>query len=154
MSKDDKFNINTDWYELWMRQSKEFFESANKNLGDMFMKNDFAHPENHMKQIHAWLEALKSQWQFNPLNEQQKIYENYWKMMAKICNEASDMMVEQWLKRSQQQNPVKDMRELYELWLNCCHEMYQKSLQSKNMQEAYGNMMNAMMQFWRSSMHK
>lgn len=149
--KNKKFDFNTNWYDLWMKQSKEFFESANQNLQGMFAQGNYANPEDHLKQINDWLNSLKSQWQFMQLNEQQKAYENYWKFMAKMCSDASDRMLNQWIKRSQEQRPVKDIRELYELWLNCCNEVYEKAMQSKSYQEAYSEFMKAALKFWKST---
>src|SRR5579871_5779021 len=104
MYKDEKAEFKNSWYDLWMKQSNEFFESANKNLKNMFDKDTFANPEDHLKQIQQWLDSLKSQWQFTQLNDQQKMYENYWKTMSKMCSEASDMMVNQWIKRNRENN--------------------------------------------------
>lgn len=154
MDKGKKFDFNTNWYELWMKQSKEFFDSANKNLNELFGANTFANPEDHLKQIQQWLDTLKSQWQFIQLNEQQKAYENYWKSMAKMCTDASDLLLGQWIKRSQEQKPIKDVHELYELWLNCCHQVYEKSMQSKSYQETYSEFMQAALKFWKSTIPK
>lgn len=151
MDKGKKFDFNTNWYELWMKQSKEFFESANQNLQGMFNPESLANPEEHLKQINQWLNTLKTQWQFVQLNEQQKAYENYWKSMAKMCSDASDMMVQQWIKRSQEHRPVKDVRELYELWIACCHDVYEKAMHSKSYQEAYSEFMKAALKFWKST---
>ncbi len=154
MVKEKKPGLNTEWYDLWMKQSKEFFDSANKNLQDMFEPGAFAKPEDHLKQINQWLETLKNQWKFTQFSEQQKAYENYWKMMSKMCNDASDMMLDKWMERSREDKPIKNIRELYELWLNCCQEIYKKSMVSKDFQEAYGEFMNAALHFWKSTMPK
>lgn len=142
-------NMNTDWYELWMKQNREFFTSAEKNLRDVFSKSGFSNPEEHMNQINLWLETLKNQWQFTQLKTDQKIYEDYWKMMGKLYSDASDMMLAQWIKRTQDKNPVKTIQELYELWLNCCKDVYTKSQQTKAYQEAYGEFMQAALKFWK-----
>jgi hypothetical protein len=149
-----KFDFNTNWYELWMKQSKEFFESANKQLGNMFGQTSFVNPEDHVKQIQEWLDSLKNQWQFIPLNEQQKAYEAYWKSMAKMCSDASDRLIEQWIKRTHEEKPIKDVRELYELWLNCCHEVYEEAMRSKSYQEVYSEFMKAALKFWKSAIPK
>lgn len=151
MAKDNEFDFNTNWYELWMKQSKNFFETANENLKDMFEKSKYVNPEDHLKQINQWLEMLKNQWQFIQFTEEQKRYQSQW---MEMCSDASDLMLKQWIKRAQEDNPVKNIRELYELWLNCCHEIYQKLLQSKAYQEPYGEFMNAAMKFWKLSMPK
>lgn len=154
MDKDKRFDFNTNWYEIWMKQSKEFFESAEKNLKDVFERSGVSNPEDQFKKMQDWQGMLKKQWQFLQLDEQQKAFENYWKAMMKMSMEASDMMVEQWKKRMNTDHPVKDVRELYDLWLNCCHEIYQKGIQSKSYQEAYGEFMNAAIKFWKSALPK
>lgn len=153
-TKHSGFDANTNWYEMWMKQSKDFYSSADSNLKDMFSKGAFEKPEDHLKQINKWIETLKSQWEFSQLTSEQKMYQTYVKMMGKMCSDASDMMVEQWIKRSHEENPVKSIRELYELWLNCCHEVYQKSLQSKAYQDVYGELMNGAFKFWKETMPK
>jgi len=154
MGKETKFDFNTNWYELWTQQSKEFFESAEKNLKGLFTQEAKINPEEHIEQINKWLETLKKHWQFTALNEQQKIHENYWKIMAKMCSDASDMMVKQWIQRGKENHPIENIRELYELWLNCCNEIYTKAMHSKSYQEAYGEFMNAAMHFWKSAQPK
>jgi Poly(R)-hydroxyalkanoic acid synthase subunit (PHA_synth_III_E) len=154
MDKENKFDFNTNWYDLWMKQSKEFFDSADKNLKDVFGHGAAANPEDHLKQIQQWLETLKNQWQFAQLNEQQRAYETYWKSMMKMCSDASDKMLSEWIKRSHDNNPIKNVQELYELWLNCCHEVYQKAMHTKSHQEVYGEMMDAALKFWKSAIPK
>ncbi len=154
MDKKNKFDFNTNWYELWMKQSREFFSTAEKSLHDMFGTETLANPEENMDKIRQWQEMLKSQWSFLKLDEQQKAYENYWKTMGKMCNDACDMMVAVWIKRNQENKPVKNVHELYELWLNCCNEIYSKSMQTKNFQDVYGEFMNAALKYWKSSMPK
>lgn len=154
MDKEKKFDFNTNWYELWMKQSKEFFDSAEKNLKDVFDKTNSTSSEDQFKKMADWQDMLKKQWQFNHLDEHQKAFENYWKAMIKMSFDASDMMMEQWKKRMDTDNPVKNVRELYDLWLNCCHEIYQKGMQSKSYQDAYGEFMNAAIKFWKSAMPK
>lgn len=150
----DKFDFNTDWYDLWMKQSKGFFESAEQNLKGMFTTDAYNHPQDHMQQINEWMEKLKKQWQFTPLDEKQNAYINYWKVMTKMCTDASEMMVNQWMQRSKENNPVKNIRELYEMWLNCCNQVYGNAMHSKSYQETYGEFMNAAINFWKSALPK
>lgn len=145
---------NRNWYELWMNQSKAFFESADKNLKDVFGQGAGANPEEHLKQIQQWLETLKNQWQVTQLTEQQKHYAEYWKTMSKMCSDANDMLLNQWIKRTREKHPIQNTHELYELWLNCCSEVYQKAMHSKSYQDAYGEFMNAALQFWKNAIPK
>ncbi|MFZ2315874.1 MAG: poly(R)-hydroxyalkanoic acid synthase subunit PhaE [Gammaproteobacteria bacterium] len=153
MNKDKDSNAKTDftdWYSLWLKQSRAFYESANQNLQGMFDKNAHVNPEEHAEKIQEWFESMKKQWDVGALPQDQKIFAEYWQDVAKTCNEACDMLLQEWIKRSKQNDPVKSIKELYEMWLNCCQNIYQQSLQNHSYQEAYGNFMNAAMKFWKS----
>lgn len=141
--------MNTDWYEFWMKQNKEFISSAEKNLRDMFSKGEFVNPEDHLQQINKWLESLKQQWQFSQLMHEQKMYQEYWKMVGKFYSDASDMLLAQWIKRTHEKKPLKSIQELYDLWLKCCQEIWQKTQSGKSSQEAYGEWMQAAQKFWK-----
>ena len=154
MQNTNQFDFNTNWYDLWMKQSKQFFETANDNLQDMFTKNKFVKPEDNLQQINVWLDKLKSQWENNQLTDEQKPFEAYWKMMSKMCSDATELMLNQWIKRSQEDNPIKTIRELYELWLSSCHEVYQKSLQSKAFQDAYNEFTQSAFKYWKLAVAK
>jgi hypothetical protein len=154
MSKEkDKFDFNQNWYDVWMKQSKEFFDTAEKNLKGVF-NQDNLNPQDHMKQINDWMETLKNKWQAMHLDEQQKAYINYWNAMSKMSMDANEMMLKLWMQRSKEHNPIKNIPELYELWLNCCNEVYKNAMHSKSYQEAYGEFMNAAIQFWKSALNK
>ncbi|OGT59482.1 MAG: hypothetical protein A3F14_02960 [Gammaproteobacteria bacterium RIFCSPHIGHO2_12_FULL_43_28] len=144
-----QFDFNTNWYELWMNQSNQFFETANDKLKDLFGKNKFVNPEDHLQQINEWMEKLKSQWEGNRLTPDQRAFESYWKTMSKMCSDATELMLNQWIKRSREDNPIKTVRELYELWLSSCNEVYQRSLQSKAFQDAYGEFMQSAFKYWK-----
>lgn len=154
MSKENPFEFGANWYDLWTKQSKEFFETAEKSLKQVFDKDAYKHPEDYMAQINQWQATMKHYWQVMQLNEQQKAAENYWKWMMKMCSEASDRMVDEWMKRAKKKDPVKNIHELYELWLNCCHEVYQQSTNTASYQKAYGDMMNSALEFWKSALKK
>lgn len=153
MSKESKQDFNTDWYKIWMQQSKEFFDITEKNLKGLFDKNDFVDPEKHREKIDEWLNALKRHWEF-PLMQEQNSFQAYWLTIGKMYNEASELLLKEWIKRAHGDYPVKNFRDLYELWLNCCHEVYQRTLQSKAYQEVYGDFMNAALKFWQATMPK
>ena len=63
-------------------------------------------------------------------------------------------MMREWIKRTNDNNPVKNIQELYDLWLNACHEMYQDLLKSKNYQATYSEFMNKALKFWESTTKK
>lgn len=151
MSQDKKSEGYTDWYDLWMKQSREFFASADKNLKTMFSSDNYYNPQDHLKQINHWLNTLKNQWAYMQFPDDQDESAIYWKNMNKMCHEASDHMLEQWLKRAREGHPIKSLRELYDLWLECCHEVFERHLQTKAYQDAYGDLMNATFQFWKTN---
>jgi len=154
MTKDkNKFDFDANWYEVWMKQTKAFFDSAESNSG-LFTPEAKLKPEDYLDQMNAWVETLKAQWKLTELHEQQKAQEKYWKEMSSMCMEAADLMVKQWMQRAKEHNPVKNVRELYELWLNCCNEVYAKAMHTKSYQDAYGEFMNAAIHHWKSVLHK
>jgi hypothetical protein len=154
MDKETPFETGINWYDFWVKQSREFHASAEKNLKDFFDKGSFTHPEDHLKQIDAWLETLKQHWDSAQLNTEQKVYGAYWQALNDMYKEASNMMRDQWLARARNNDPIKNVRELYELWLNCCHDVYQNAMKTKNFQDMYAEFMNASLKFWKSVMPK
>lgn len=152
MSKEQNENIN--WYDIWMKQSKNFYETSEKNLKELFANNTQMNPEEQMKLIQHWSDTLKNQWSHIQLNEQQKAYETYWKMINKMCLEANDRLVQKWMENIKENNPIKNTHDLYALWLDCCNEVYKKFMHSDAYQEAYGNMFNAAIDFWKKAFYK
>lgn len=140
------FDVN--WYKLWMKQSQEFFDSANKHLRDMFIKEKLANPADHIEMINAWLDSMKQHWS---AYQKQKESEHYWELMQKIYSDAADLMLSQWMKRTREEHPIKNIHELYDLWLDCCHQMYQKKIKTKSYQEAYADFMDKALKFWEST---
>lgn len=152
--KTENQNDLTYWYDLWMKQSKEFFDSTDKHLKGLFDNHAAVNPEEHLKQIHAWLETLKNQWQFLKLTEEQSAYEKYVNSISVMCIDASNLMVQKWIQRYKDNRPIKTSRELYELWLDCCHEVYESAIRVKSYQEIYGDFMNAAIQYWKVTLPK
>ncbi len=55
MNKDDKFDFtNTNWYELWMKQSKDFFDMTEKNLQDIFNQENLSNSQEQLKKMDEW----------------------------------------------------------------------------------------------------
>jgi len=135
-------------YELWMEQSRDFITTADQNLRGIFTNSKTANPENHIAQIQAWMEVMKQQWEFaQAAHEQQE----YWQMMTTICNDAADLMLQEWVRLSREGKPVLSIQELYQIWLNCCNEVYQKSLQTPSFHNAYGEFMKTAFRFWKNA---
>lgn len=148
MKKDDMFNFDSNWQDLWVQQGKAFYDTANAQLKDLFDKNKTFNPEQHTEQLSVWLNTLKAQWDKSAQKPSDTIFQNYWQFMAKLCGEASDSMMKEWIKRTQENNPINNIRELYELWLNCCNEKYQQAIQTKSFQDTYANFINAALKAW------
>ena len=154
MNHQNQFDFNFNWMDFWMQQSKIFFDTANQYLQGAFEPNTHFNPSEHMKQIQQWLDALKAQWQSVTMTPEQKAYEAYWDVMTKLMNEASDLMVKQWIKQNKHEKPIESITELYEIWLNACHEVQQRMMHSAPYQQAYGELMNAAFKFWNSASAK
>lgn len=153
MKTEDKYNFFQDWQKLWISQSKEFFESAEKNLKDIFNAKTF-NPEEQMDQIQEWIESFKKQWEMSTLTTEEKAYRAYMKVMTEVYNNAANLLQKNWIKRIKNQKPITNVRELYELWLDCCQEVYEEALRSKAYQEAFTEFMNSAFKLWKSSITK
>lgn len=151
-TKKAKMDDNFDWYASWLKHNQQFLVITEQNLKELFDQNSFVNPENHRQQIDAWFNALKEYWQFIPHHVQEKIDENYWKIILKIYYEATSQLIELWIKRFQERQPIKNINELYELWLDCCQEVYSKTIKSKTYQNIYGEWMNTALKYWRRTM--
>lgn len=136
------------WYDMWMKQNQAFMTSAQSSLKDLFNQPGQVDPQANMKQIQEWMETLQSQWNTMNLTKEQEKFQQYWEQMAKMSSEAAELMLNEWVKRAKDDKPVQTIHELYELWLECCHEVYSKAMKTPDFQQVYGDFMNAAMQFW------
>lgn len=142
----------TDWYNIWMQQSKVFFDSANENLKNFFNQEKPFDPSAHMRQIENWLSELKKQWQMATWNMDMTSYSDYLTMMNKMMNDATDLMLKIWVKKTNAHEPINNVHDLYALWLNCCHDTYQKYMHSQDFQKAYGDFMNTLFKLWKANL--
>lgn len=155
MVKKTKTNQTTDWYELWMQQSKTFFDSAHEQLKKFQEKDLFSDPKKHSAEIEEWVKQLQELWETKiPPHDDNNPYEKYWHLMQTMCNEATELMVKEWMQRSSHQNKITSIRELYELWLDCCQEVYNKTTRDKIYQDAYGEFLNAAFDYWQTILPK
>lgn len=138
-------------YELWMDQSREFFTTADEYLKNMFSKNMSVDPEENIERIQSWLKVMKQNWNTTQSEKDQK---DYWQAMTKICNEAADLMLQEWIRLGRDNKPVNSIQDLYQLWMRCCSDVYQRSLLTKNFQDAYGDFMNTAFNFWNNAVPK
>src|SRR5690348_7930452 len=94
-----------DWYDIWMQQSRHFFESASEHLKTLFTAEVIANPEAHLKQIQAWLESLTSRWQQTQKSHHDEQFQPYWQMIAKMYQESTDLMLNAWLQKNKSAEP-------------------------------------------------
>ena len=151
MSKKGQFDKATDWYDVWMQQSRTYFESADEHVKELFAQNVFAKPEENLKDINKWLESLKSRWERTQGMGGEDNFHPYWKMVSKMYQDAADLMLKEWIKRSHGTHPVNGIHDLYELWLSSCHQVYQQTLHTKMYQDMYGDLMSAAAKFWQTT---
>lgn len=154
MTKDNSKDFYHEWSELWTKQSKDFFKSAENNLKALFTSHSNLSTEEQFEKIQEWTEQLKQQWQAQCMTAEQKAFSGYWKSMADIFNEAGEKMLREWTERNKSSDPIKSAHELYELWLNCCHEIYQKTLKTNAYQDNYSELMNQTLRYWKDFMSK
>ena len=150
MDKGIKFDFGTDWAEMWMKQNQAFFDTAERMLKDFFNTNAFMKPEEHMRQIQQWQEAFRNQWQMPNFGDQQRIYEQYWTTMVKLYSDSLERMMDMWMVRSKNNDPIASVQELYQVWLKSCQEVFGKTIASTNYQDMYGDWMNNVLKFWKT----
>jgi len=151
MAKTKKSNDEVaDWTKIWIEQSQLFNKIANEYLKNFFEKNDYQHPDQHLDTINQWLDALNKQWQFSPFNEQLKSYEQYSKLMTDMMIKASRLLIDRWIAVAKTDQPVNNVRDLYDLWLTCCHDVYSEAMHTNAYQEVYGKLINQAVHFWKS----
>lgn len=143
------FDFNQNWYEIWMNQSKAFLASAEANLSQLFNGKSPVDPLEHMQQIQAWLSALQSQWNVMNVGKTPDNFHSYWQQMGALSQQATDEMMKEWVKRTKSNQPITNIQELYQLWLDCCHEVYAKAIRSADYQKMYGEFMNAALKLWK-----
>lgn len=135
-------------YELWMEQSKDFFTTSEEYLNGLFKENKIVNPEEHIAHIETWINMMKQQWQMTEAGHE---LQDYWNTMTRICSDAADLMLDEWRRSMHDEIPIQNIQQLYQLWLNCCHEIYQRSVHSKVFQDAYGEFMNRAFYFWKNA---
>jgi hypothetical protein len=154
--KKGKSKINDDqakeWSNIWMQQSKLFNEIAKEQLQYFFDQGHYKQPDKHMDVIHEWLSILTKQWNFSPYNEQLKSYEQYTNLMNDMMLKTSQMLLDRWIAIAKTNQPINNVRDLYELWLSCCHDVYSETMHTKAYQDVYGELMNQTLQFWKTMM--
>jgi hypothetical protein len=151
MERKPSMDASQAWYELWMQQSTQFFESAQTHLQSLFSQTETLDPEKCQQQIQQWLTIMKQQWAMAASTVQPQ-YQPYTNMMISVCTSAADLLMNEWKRRAKSENPVTDIRELYELWLDCCQTEYKKALHTASVHEAYSDMLNSALKIWKTAM--
>jgi hypothetical protein len=95
-------------------------------------------------------EFFKVQMKMLEGNEQVKAMQDYGSMMMKMSSQVSELMMKEWLIRAKENKPVKSSRELYEIWLNCCHQVYGEAMHEAAWQNTYGESVNALLHYWKN----
>ena len=145
---------NLNWQKLWLDQSKIFMETANNSFQDLFKNQAQINPQQHLHQMQEWAELMNKQWQNVCDNCTNADQEKYWQAVAQTSRQACELMLEQWQKHANGDESIKSAKELYEMWLNACHEIHMKNIQSNAYQIMYGDMLNQAMQFWKTTLTK
>lgn len=154
MNKENNSQFDSNqWYALWIKQTQEFFQSADANLKNIFKDQPYANPEQHRQQLEAWLETLKQYWQTMQLADNQKNLQAQWQTMLQMWKDAADLMMKEWMKRGVDQ-PIHNTQELYDLWLKCCGDVYKQHLASQRIKNNYNDFVSMTMDFWKGVLPK
>lgn len=142
-------NENTvNWYELWMKQNNEFFKTSEEYLTQLFANEKIVDPEQHMELITKWTKSLQQHWEKLSLDTEQKMFENYWKWLTKLNAQASEKTINEWITKNKTENPIKSIKDLYELWLSCSRQIYEEALQNPAYLKAYNDFITSSMKCW------
>lgn len=144
------FDNQLDWYALWIKQSKTFFDAVEKNFTHFFEKEKTVGLDEQIQLMRQCLDRFKQQWELMQLTEEQQAHQVYLRLLKKMYNDASELMFEQWCNRLKQDNPIQNTKELFDLWAHCCQATYQNTVCSK----AYHEWMNTALRFWETTVPK
>ena len=143
-----------DWQKLWLEQSKIFMEITDKTLRDLGRGNAKFKPQDHMQQMQQWAELMNQQWQEMVKSCSNADHVRYWEAVAETSKQACELMMQQWQDKVKADQPMQSAKDLYEMWLNACHQVQMQNMNSSNFQNLYGDMLNNAMQFWKSTLNK
>lgn len=144
-----KMDSAIDWYNFWTKQNEIFFETANNHLATLFGKKESSDSTQYLE---LWFKQFKEQ--LEKTMQFDAPQQTYWKLMLKILNDAQALITEEWLKRAQAIRPISSIQELYDIWLVCCQNAYQNTMQSSALQNTYVEMMNNAFQYWEKNFVK
>lgn len=97
---------------------------------------------------------LKLQMQMLQAKEQQKALQDYGMRMTKMGMQVSELLMKEWMIRAKENKPVTSSREMYEVWLDCCHKVYGQAMHEAAWQQTYGECVNAVLHYWKAMLGK
>jgi|GEM_PF-4713645 len=139
-------------HEVWLKQSKQFFEQSLPLL-DRFFSSSFTDVDKALfaldEMIYYFKAQIKSQGIFfhfiPPISSQhQGDFPQYFSLLSDMTDEVVDLLHEKMREKIKNNSSPQSMREFYELWLECSDQVYQKWLHSDKFLSAFGEIMNKM----------
>lgn len=139
-------------HEVWLKQSKKFFEQSLPLL-DQYFSSPYADEEKALfaldQLIYYFKAQIKSQHSFfsflPPLDlAKQAVFPKYFSLLADMTDEAVDLLHEKMRMKIKNKSAPQALRDFYELWLECGEEVYQKWLHKDRFLAAFGEIMDRM----------
>ena len=145
--------MDNHWQAFWFKQSKQFFDTANEHLKDIF-KEKSVDPNDYLDEINEWLADFQKKWQatFTDLSSSEPI--SYLTTLNKIFNQTTKLFIKKWAKKNKGKNPIENMIGLYELWIASCQEAFKKYQETEDYQNAYAELIHSAIQFWKTNSFK
>ncbi len=138
--------------ELWLKQSKRFFEQSLPFL-DHFLASPILDEEKALFALDEFIYYFKAQiksqqsyFHFLPPIDlsKQNIFPKYFSMLEHMTEEAIDALHAKLKAKIKDKSTPQSMRDFYELWLDCGEDIYQKWLHQERFLAALAEIMDGM----------
>jgi polyhydroxyalkanoate synthase subunit PhaE len=79
------------------------------------------------------------------LLDYERALQEYTQLLSKASIDTLERLSKKVIDRAEKGGEIKSLREIYDLWVDCCEEAYNDIVFTKEYQDAYGNLVNALM---------
>jgi polyhydroxyalkanoate synthase subunit PhaE len=81
------------------------------------------------------------------LLDYERALQEYMQIHSKASIDTLERLSKKVIVRAEQGEEIKSLREIYDLWVDCCEEAYNDIVFTKEYQDVYGSLVNALMAF-------
>lgn len=139
-------------HEVWLKQSKQFFEKSLPLLDYYFARSYVSEEEalfgldEMIYYFKAHINSEQSFFNFIPQisASNQQTFPKYFSLLSTMTDEAVNLLHEKMREKIKKQQAPQSLRDFYELWLECGETVYQKWLHTEAFLSVFGEMMNGM----------